>query len=436
MTSRAHSALPTDLLPRNHSIGGDGWLSIAGCHVRDLANEFGTPLFVYDEEHIRERCREARAAFGDDSVAYASKAFLCLAIARLVHEEGLHLDVCGGGELIVAQAAGVPGDRLVMHGNNKSAAELAAAVEGEVGRIVVDSFDELDRLDTLHAITGVRPQILLRITPGVEADHNYTHEFAVTGIHDSKFGFTTSHGLANEAIRRAQQSNSVELVGIHSHIGSQIFDLGRFNELVKVIADFARPYELQELCFGGGLGVAYTSKELDEGLQESSFETWQSTINEACISAGVEASVSVEPGRAIVANAAITLYEVGTIKELPEHRPYVSVDGGMGDNMRPALYESEYEAFLPRSVGQERDLAVRVVGKHCESGDTLVRNGWVPSDIAVGDILATPVTGAYGHSMGSNYNKIPRPAVVFASDGDARLVVRRETYEDLLHNDV
>ena len=421
------SALPLRLLSDNATVGDDGRLSIAGCDALELAREFGTPLFVYDEDHIRDRCRQARDAF-DGSVAYASKAFLCLAMARLVHEEGLHLDVATGGELFAAQAAGVPGDRLVMHGNNKSAAELAAAADAGVGRIVVDSFDELDRLDALHAATGSRPEVLLRITPGVEA---HTHEYVTTGVDDTKFGFTASTGLAHAAIRRAGQAGSVELVGLHAHIGSQVFELRSFQRAVEVIAGFARPYGLPELSLGGGLGVAYV-----EGESAPTIAEWAAAIAESCASVGFAAPVSVEPGRALVAAAAVTLYQVGTIKELPGVRTYVSVDGGMSDNPRPVLYGSGYETFLPRAADRDRDKAVRVVGKHCESGDLLVRYGRVPSDIAVGDILATPVTGAYGHSMGSNYNKVPRPAVVFARNGDARLVVRRETYEDLLRNDV
>lgn len=434
--SRAPSALPTELLPDHSSVGDDGWLSVAGCKVEDLVEQFGTPLFVYDEDHVRERCRQALAAFGADSVAYASKAFLCLAMARLVHEEGLHLDVSSGGEVYVAQAAGVPGDRLILHGNNKSTAELAEALHAGVGRIIVDSFDELDRLDALHASTGSRPKVLLRVTPGVRADDVHTPAYAMTGVDDTKFGFTASTGLAEEAIRRAQRADSVELVGLHTHIGSQMFDLDNFNLAIKVIADLARPYDLPEFCFGGGLGVAYTEDDLDGDHPVPSFDSWRVAINDACEAAGVDASVKVEPGRAIVANAAITLYEVGTIKELPDIGTYVSVDGGMSDNIRPALYEGGYEAFLPRAANRVRDKDVRVVGKHCESGDLLVWDGKVPSDIAVGDILATPVTGAYGYSMGSNYNKVPRPAVVFARDGDARLVVRRESYKDLLRNDV
>jgi diaminopimelate decarboxylase len=419
--------IPTRLLPDTAAISADGRLRIGGCDLVDLAGEYGTPLFVYDEAHLRARCREAVTAFGD-GVAYASKAFLCDAMARLAHEEGMHLDVATGGELFVALRAGVPADRLVMHGNNKSDAELAMALDEGVGRIVVDSFDELDRLDALAGSTGSRPRVLLRITPGVEA---HTHEFVATGQDDSKFGFTVSSGLATAAVERAIGSASVELVGLHAHIGSQVFEVGAFARAVEVLADFAAPFGLAELSVGGGLGVPYV-----EGESAPSITEWASGIRAVCEAAGVTASVSAEPGRAIVAAAAITLYTVGTIKDLPGIRTYVAVDGGMSDNPRPVLYGSGYETFLPRAAAAERARSVRVVGKHCESGDLLVREGWVPNDLAVGDVLATPVTGAYGHAMGSNYNHVLRPAVVFVADGDARTVVRRETFEDLVRREV
>ena len=419
--------LPTGLLPDTASISADGRLRIGGCDLVDLAGEYGTPLFVYDEAHLRSRCREAVAAFGD-GVAYASKAFLCGAMARLAHEEGMHLDVATGGELFVARRAGVPADRLVMHGNNKSGAELAMALDEGVGRIVVDSFDELDRLDAIATATGSRPRVLLRITPGVEA---HTHEFIATGQDDSKFGFTASSGLATAAVERAVASDSVELVGLHAHIGSQVFEVEAFARAIEVLADFAAPFGLAELSVGGGLGVPYV-----EGESAPSITEWASGIRAVCEAAGVTASVSAEPGRAIVAAAAVTLYTVGTIKDLPGIRTYVAVDGGMSDNPRPVLYGSGYETFLPRATAAERSRPVRVVGKHCESGDLLVREGWVPDDLVVGDVLATPVTGAYGHAMGSNYNHVLRPAVVFVADGDARMVVRRETFEDLVRREV
>jgi len=405
----------------------EGRLRVGGCDLVDLAAEFGTPLFVYDEDHLRSRCREAVEAFGTD-VAYASKAFLCKAMARLAHEEGMKIDVATGGELHVALAAGVPGDRLVMHGNNKSPSELRLAVDHGVGRIVVDSFDELDRLDEIHAETGVVPKVLLRLTPGVKA---HTHEFISTGQDDSKFGFTVSSGAAAAAVDRASGSPAVELVGVHAHIGSQVFVVSSFAKAVAVIAEVAAPYGLPEMSIGGGLGVAYVADDAAPTIAD-----WGRVVREACRQNGVNAQVSAEPGRSIVASAAVTLYTVGTVKHLPGIRTYVSVDGGISDNPRPVLYGSGYETFLPRSVEAERPNIVRVVGKHCESGDVLVREGGVPADLRVGDILATPVTGAYGHSMGSNYNKVLRPAVVFVSGGDARLVVRSETYDDLLRLDL
>ena len=418
--------LPRHLLPDTAEIGPDGNTAVGGCDLVDLANQWGTPLFVYDEDHLRSRCREAVAAFGR-GVAYASKAFLCSAMARLAHEEGLQLDVATGGELFLARRAGVPGNRLVLHGNNKSDAELAMAVDEGVGRIVIDSFDELDRLEALHSATGVAPRVLLRVTPGVEV---HTHEFIATGQDDSKFGFTVKGGLADSAVRRASASIAVDLVGLHAHIGSQVFDVEPFAQAIDVLAAFAAPYDLPELSVGGGLGVPYV-----EGESAPTIGEWADAIHKACVRAGVTSEVTAEPGRAIVAAAAITLYRVGTIKDLPGLRTYVAVDGGMSDNPRPVLYGSGYETFLPRAGDAARPRVVRVVGKHCESGDVLVQDGAVPTDLAVGDVLATPVTGAYGYSMGSNYNQVLRPAVVFVSEGQARLVVARETYEDLARRD-
>ena len=419
--------LPWGLLPDSAEIGDDGWLAIGGCSIADLVAEHGTPLFVYDEDHLRARCREAVATFGP-GVSYAGKAFLCLAMARLVHEEGMHLDVATGGEMHVALTAGVPADRLVLHGNNKSVAELARAREVGVGRTVVDSFDELDRLDRLHAADGRVPEILIRATPGVEA---HTHEFVQTGQTDSKFGFGVAAGDLAKAVERATASPAVDLVGVHLHIGSQVFVADFFRQAVEVVAPWVRDLGLPELSVGGGLGVPYVV-----GEEAPSLSQWGRVVIEACRAAGITSRVTAEPGRAIAAQAAVTLYSVGTIKDIPGIRTYVSVDGGMSDNPRPVLYGSGYETFLPRAADAPRPRAVTVVGKHCESGDVLVRDARVPADLAVGDVLATPVTGAYGHSMGSNYNKVPRPAVVFARGGDARLVVRRETVDDLLRLDV
>jgi diaminopimelate decarboxylase len=419
--------VPAHLLPDNASIGPDGGLAVGGLALIDLAEEFGTPLFVYDEDHLRARCREAVSAFGD-GVAYASKAFLCLAMARLAHDEGMRIDVATGGELAVALAAGVPADRCILHGNNKSMDELRLAVEAGIGRVIVDSFDEMDRLDALHAAGSPAPPVSIRITPGIEA---HTHEFVRTGQEDSKFGFGWHSGAAVEAVARATRSGSMDLVGLHMHIGSQVFVAENFAAAIEVVAPLARELNLPELCIGGGLGVAYVSDE-----EAPTISQWAKAVKSACQAAGVPGQVTAEPGRSIVASAGMTLYRVGTIKDIPGVRTYVSVDGGMSDNPRPVLYGSGYEAFLPRSPEAQRPRRVRVVGKHCESGDLLVRKAKVPEDLAVGDILATPVTGAYGHSMGSNYNKVPRPAVVFVSGGSARVVVRRETTDDLMRLDV
>ena len=422
------SAVSRLLLPDTAAIDSrSGRLSVGGVDLIDLANDHGTPLFVYDEAHLRARCREALAVFGD-GVAYASKAFLCLAMARLVHDEGMYLDVATGGELHVAVAAGVPPERLVVHGNNKSDLELVNAIELGVHRIVLDSFDELDRLERLVEALGAQPvRVLVRVTPGVEA---HTHEYVMTGQVDSKFGFGLGGGDAAAAVERARRSAHLRLVGLHVHIGSQIFLTHSFEKAVGVLAEFARPLALPELCLGGGLGVPYVAGEDAPSITE-----WGETLHRACEAAGITAKVTAEPGRAIAATAGLTLYRVGTIKEIPDVRTYVSVDGGMSDNPRPVLYGSGYEAFLPRAAPAPRPRVVTVVGKHCESGDVVVRDARVPDDIAVGDVLCTPVTGAYGHSMASNYNKVPRPPVVFVRDGEARVVVRRETNDDLVRLD-
>jgi diaminopimelate decarboxylase len=419
------SVLPRALLPDNASIDANGRLVIAGCDAVELAERFGTPLFVYDEDHVRARCREAVAVFGS-GVNYATKAFLCRAMARLAYEEGMNLDVSTGGEYHVVRAAGVPADRLVLHGNNKSVDELRTALADGAARIVVDSFDELDRLEALAPGLG-RPTVLVRVTPGVEA---HTHEFVRTGQEDTKFGFSLASGAAGHAVERVAASPHLHLAGIHAHIGSQVFEASFFELALEVMAGFVKQHEIEELSIGGGLGVAYV-----EGERAPSITEWGNAIHHACTEYGIDARITAEPGRAIVASAAVTLYTVGTIKDLPGIRTYVAVDGGMSDNPRPVLYGSGYETFLPRAVDADRTRTVTVVGKHCESGDVLVRDAKVPHDLRVGDVLATPVTGAYGHSMGSNYNKVPRPAVLFVRDGAARVVVRRETFDDLLRLD-
>jgi diaminopimelate decarboxylase len=419
--------LDPSLLPDTAAFAEDGRLSIGGCDLLELAERFGTPLFVYDEAHIRARCREAVSVLGHGAT-YASKAFLCRAMARLADSEGMRIDVATGGELQVVLAAGVPADRTILHGNNKSVDELRLALTTGVGRIVVDSDDELDRIEALVADGLPVPKVLLRVNPGIEV---HTHEHVQTGNLDSKFGFPLPTGQAEEAVARARGSAAVELVGLHLHIGSQVFSVGNFLDGLRVVAPFVVDAGLAEFVVGGGLGVPYVAGESAPSITE-----WATAVLDGCREAGITAEIGAEPGRAIVGAAAVTLYTVGTVKFIPGVRTYVSVDGGMSDNPRPVLYGSGYETFLPRAASARREMPIRLVGKHCESGDLLVREGRVPADLAVGDIVATPVTGAYGHSMGSNYNKVLRPAVVFVADGDARLVVRRETIEDLLATDV
>ncbi len=421
------SVLPFQLLPDNSEVGPDGRLSIAGCDLIELAAEFGTPLFVYDEEHLRARCRQAVAAF-PDGVAYATKAFLCAAMARLAHEEGMSLDVSTGGELHVALSAGVPAGDLVFHGNNKSARELTMAVEAGVGMIVIDSLTEIDRLAPIVGGRESSVDVMLRVNPGIEA---HTHEFLRTGATDSKFGVSMAGGAAREAVTAIRATAGLRLAGIHAHVGSQVFDVASFSRAVETLASFVDEVGVEALSIGGGLGVAYV-----EGESAPTIAEWGEAIHSAARQAGLTVSLNAEPGRAVAARAAVTLYTAGTIKDIPGVRTYVSVDGGMSDNPRPVLYGSGYEVFLVRSVNTARDRHIRLVGKHCESGDVIVRDGALPADLEVGDIVATPVTGAYGHTMGSNYNMVLRPPVVFVSHGDARLVVRRETFDDLMARDV
>lgn len=421
------SAVSRSLLPDSAEVSADGVLSVGGVPVPQVAAQFGTPLFVYDEHHMRTRCRQAIAEFGAGRVVYAAKAFLCGAMARLAHEEGLLLDVATGGELHAVISAGVPASACTVHGNNKSDDELRQAVSAGVLHIVVDSFDELDRLDRLHASGLPAPDIHLRITPGV---HAHTHEYVSTGQDDSKFGFNLANGDAHAAIERARSSTSVNLVGLHCHIGSNVMSAALFEKVSRVMVELFAGTGLPELTLGGGLGVAYTGDETAPTMGE-----WASAIRAATASLPASTVVRVEPGRSIVAAAGLTVYTVGTVKSIPGVREYVAVDGGMSDNLRPMLYGSGYEAFDPARTDAPRPVRARVVGKHCESGDVLIDDAALPGGVRPGDLLVTPVTGAYGHSMASNYNKVPRPAVVFVADGTARLVVRRETFEDLVRLD-
>ena len=422
------SIIDSQLLPRTATVNDAGALSIGGVTVAAMAEQFGTPLYVYDEEHLRNRCREAVSAFGKDRVIYATKAFLCGAMARLANEEGLLLDVATGGELFAALHAGVPGERCVLHGNNKSIEELRAAITARVQHIVVDSFDELDRLEKLHSEGLPAPRVQLRITPGVHVD---THDYVATGQDDSKFGFNLNNGDAMRAIQRAQASTAVELVGIHCHIGSNVLSVANFADACAVMVNLFLSVDLPELTLGGGLGVAYTNGETAPSMSE-----WADVLKRATSAIPAERKVFVEPGRSIVATAGLTVYEVGTVKSIDGIRTYISVDGGMSDNPRPMMYGSAYEAFDPARTSADRTEHVRIVGKHCESGDIVINDALVAPNVQPGDLLVTPVTGAYGHSMASNYNKVPRPSVVFVANGEAREVVRRETYEDLVRFDI
>ena len=426
--SPAEGPILRELLPDTAAVTAAGHLSVGGVDLLQIAEEMGTPVFVYDEDHLRSRCREAVEGF-EGGVAYATKAFLCKAMAELVIEEKMALDVSTGGEMAVALAGGAKGENLVCHGNNKSTDELVAALGAGVSRIVVDSFDEIDRLRVLGAagLKGARrARLLLRVTPGIEA---HTHEYVKTGQEDTKFGFSLASGAAAQAVEALSGLPDFDLVGVHAHIGSQIFEVSAFVEAIAALVPFVRENRFSECCIGGGLGVAYIEGEVAPSITE-----WARAVREAAKQAGLDPKVrlTAEPGRAIVAGAAVTLYRVGTIKQLPGLRCYVAVDGGMSDNPRPVLYGSGYEAFLPRAPLAPRPFAARVVGKHCESGDVLVDDARLPSDLVVGDVLATPVTGAYGFAMSSNYNRVLRPPVVFVRGGRYRVVVRRETVADLL----
>jgi diaminopimelate decarboxylase len=427
------------LLPRTATVSPEGRLAVGGCDLEALADEFGTPLFVYDESEMEGRCAEYAQAFGGDHVAYAGKAFLCRALVRLVDDAGLLLDVSTGGELHIALTAGFPAARLVFHGNNKSTAELHRALDAGVGRVVVDSFDEIGRIEALVAGGLPRPTVLVRVTPGVEA---FTHGHVETGMEDSKFGFTAGNGAALEACRRVAASDAMHFAGLHAHIGSQITRLDPYALATSVVGGLMGEVEaaagttIGEMNLGGGLGVRYTTDDPEISVADYA-AALREALDTACRLPGVRSTprLLVEPGRSITARAGVTLYRVGTIKEIPGVRTYVAVDGGMSDNPRPTMYGTRYEAFLPASVAAPRPRTVTVAGKHCEQGDVLVRDAHLPDHVIVGDVLATPVTGAYGYSMASNYNAVPRPAVVFVRDARARVVVRRETEDDLLARD-
>ncbi len=425
--------------PATAARGKDGALMIGGVSVNDLAAEHATPLWVVDEQDLRMRCQAYREAFPDVWVAYASKAWCTVGILQIVAQEGLWIDVASGGELHTAMIAGVPMDKVVFHGNNKSVAELEQAVEAGVARIVVDSHEELGRLSKVATAAGTTVKIWLRITPGIDA---HTHDFVRTGQDDSKFGFTLSLGLADKAFVAAREAEGIEVVGIHAHIGSQIFGTDPFvanaEVLIELLARWRDEHDvvLGECNLGGGMGIRYTHEDHPVRINRYG-EAVVRAVHDACEDHHFPMpQLAVEPGRAIVGPSTITLYEVGTVKTLPSVRTYASVDGGMSDNIRPALYEAEHAVELANRESFDPPIAVTVVGKHCESGDLVAEHARLPGDLTAGDLLAVAATGAYTESMASNYNRLPRPAAVLVKDGVVRPLIRRETLDDVVARDI
>jgi len=457
------SELDRAVWPAHARREADGAVSVAGVPVGALAAEFGTPLFVIDEDDFRARCRGMREAFGEDAaVHYASKAFLSMEIARWVRDEGLNLDVCSGGELAVALRAGFPAERIALHGNNKSVAELDYAVESGIGHVVVDSLSEIARLDAVAGERNMVQEVLIRLTPGVEA---HTHEFISTAHEDQKFGFSLAaaggsgaagaDSPAMRAVTAVFAADNLRLVGLHSHIGSQIFDVNGFEiaarrvlELLRdVVARFGaeKTAQLSTIDLGGGLGISYTAHDDPPPVADLAAKLRHIVETESAALGLTTPHLAVEPGRAIAGSTGITLYEVGTIKDVAVDsedvaaqgfRRYVSVDGGMSDNIRTALYGAEYTAVVAGRDPQGEPVQSRIVGKHCETGDILVRDTLTPGDLVEGDLLAVAATGAYCYSMSSRYNMQPRPAVVAVKDGAARLILRRETVDDLVSLEV
>jgi diaminopimelate decarboxylase len=416
--------------------------------VTDIAAEFGTPVFVIDEDDFRTRCREIAAAFGSgEHVRYAAKAFLCTEIARWVDEEGLALDVASGGELAVALHADFPAERIALHGNNKSVDELTTAVKAGVGHIVLDSMTEIERIDEIAGAAGVVQDVLVRVTVGVEA---HTHEFISTAHEDQKFGLSLASGAAMDAVRRVFATDHLRLVGLHSHIGSQIFDVAGFELaahrviglLRDVVAEFGvdKTAQISIIDLGGGLGISYLPHDDPPPMDDLAAKLGAIVRKESAAVGLPVPRLVVEPGRAIAGPGTITLYEVGTVKDVAisqtAHRRYVSVDGGMSDNIRTSLYAAEYDARLVSRLSDAPPALARIVGKHCESGDIVVRDTWVSDDVTPGDLIGVAATGAYCYSMSSRYNLLGRPAVVAVRDGKARLILRRETVEDLLSLEV
>ncbi|WP_160683682.1 diaminopimelate decarboxylase [Clostridium sp. C2-6-12] len=420
----------------------DNQLTIGGVSAENLVKEFGSPLYVFDEALIREYCLDYRKYFkceeNNNRVAFAGKAFLNVQMCKLLKEENMCLDVVSGGELYTAYKAGFPLEKVMFHGNNKTLDEIELGVKFGVGNFVVDNYYEMEALSDLAKQYNKVQNIYLRITPGIEA---HTHEYIKTGQIDSKFGFAPVENVIEDAIKKAISLPNINLAGIHCHIGSQIFDLEPYEDAVEIMLELVRTtkenldYLIKEIDFGGGFGIYYTDQD-EPRTTEEYCNTIINKVDEVCKRTGQERPIlTIEPGRSIVANAGTTLYTIGAVKEIPKVRKYVSVDGGMTDNIRPALYNAEYECAVANRMKGEAEETVTIAGKCCESGDILLEHVSLP-EIKSGDILAIATTGAYGYSMSSNYNRIPKPAVVMVKDNQARLVCRRETYEDILKNDV
>jgi len=434
MAERAQAGAVADpiegslVFPGKSRVNERGHLEIAGCDVVELTAEFGTPAYLYAEDDMRDRARSYRAAFerrgADAEVLFASKALPCTAAYRLFAEEGLSVDVASGGELHMALRAGFDPARIHMHGNNKSDEEILFAARSGVGHLILDSFDEIDRCERLLE----QPQdVLVRVTPGIKPS---THTYVQTGQLDSKFGFGLEDGLAARAIERVLSSDVLNLTGLHAHIGSQIFELEPYTLAIRAIGELAGDW-CKIVNVGGGLGIAYTAEDEPPTI-DAYIDVKVRGVAEVF---GDGVKILIEPGRSLVGNAGITAYRVGTVKEIPGIRTYVAVDGGMSDNLRPMLYGSRYEALIADRAAEPAESTATIAGMHCESGDIIVRDALLASP-AVGDVLVTPATGAYGYAMASNYNGVPRPPVIFCRDGDARVVVRRETYDDLTSRDV
>lgn len=421
-------------------INSTGHLEIGGCDVVDLARDFGTPLYVIDEELLRKNCQEYFRAFTggerSDLVIYAGKAFLVAAMCRIAAQEGLGLDVVSGGELAIALKAGFPPERIFLHGNNKSHAELLLALRSRVGRIVVDNYNELEILEHLAVQEGIRQAVLLRIAPGIEA---HTHSYITTGQTDSKFGFTLDNGDALRAVQRTLEPGRLDLCGLHCHIGSQIFELDAFCQASRTMVDFlqearrATGWIARDLDLGGGLGVYYCEGDTPPLITDYA-QAVRSSADEACrLWDYPRPRLIVEPGRSIINPAGTTIYTIGSIKEIPGIRKYVAVDGGMTDNPRPALYQAQYEGLVANKADEVPQEVVAITGRCCETGDMLIWDLPVPN-VKSGDLLAIPGTGAYNYAMSSNYNSLPRPAVVLLQNGQADLIVRRESYDDLMRH--